>query len=77
MYIISQKKINIQVLIENYYSLCYIFSVSFGRDNPNGGAPVSTGTSSGYRLQMERPSPDWAKNLTANKNVSYNYALAA
>jgi len=42
-----------------------------------GGAPVSTGTSSGYRLQMERPSPDWAKKLTANKNVSYNYALAA
>jgi len=42
-----------------------------------GGAPVSTGTSSGYRLQMECPSPDWAKNLIANKTVNYNYALAA
>jgi len=31
---------------------------------------------SGYRLQVERPSPDWAKNLTAD-NVSYDYALAA
>jgi len=29
--------------------------------NTVGGAPVSTGTSSGYRLQMEHPSPDWAK----------------
>jgi len=42
-----------------------------------GGAPVSTGTSSGYRSQMERSSPDWAKHLTANKTVSYDYALAA
>ena len=31
---------------------------------------------SGYRLQVERSSPDWAKNLTAN-NSSYDYALAA
>ena len=31
---------------------------------------------SGSRLQVERSSPDWAKNLTAN-NDSYGYALAA
>ena len=41
-----------------------------------GGCPGFDWYDSGYKLQVERPSPDWAKLLTAN-NDSYEYALAA
>ena len=44
--------------------------------NCDRGCPGFDWCGSGYRLQVERPSPDWAKQLTAN-NDSYNYALAA
>ena len=40
------------------------------------GCPGFDRYETGYRLQVERPSPDRAKNLTAN-NDSYGYALAA
>ena len=40
------------------------------------GCPGFDWYGSGCRLQVERSSPDWAKNLTAN-NDSYAYALAA